>query len=86
MAYIKHPLVGDIQYGGRARLPKHASESFVSMLREFKRQALHAIQLSLVHPTTGETMVWQAPLPEDFSSLLAALNEDGIENGFGENA
>lgn len=86
MANIKHPLVGDIQYGGRARLPKHASESFIDTLREFKRQALHAIQLSLLHPVTHESMTWQAPLPEDFVYLLSQLNHDAAENGWGENA
>lgn len=76
MTYIKHPLVGDIQYGGRPRLPTHASASFVDMLRGFKRQALHAIQLSLTHPTTQETMTWKAPLPEDFESLLKEMRDD----------
>lgn len=76
MAHIKHPIVGDIQYGGRPRLPKHASEAFVTMLRGFKRQALHAIQLSLTHPTTGESMTWHAPLPDDFIALLAAMKAD----------
>jgi 23S rRNA pseudouridine1911/1915/1917 synthase len=76
MTHIKHPLVGDIQYGGRPRLPRHASASFVDMLRGFKRQALHAIQLSLTHPTTQETMTWKAPLPEDFESLLKEMRDD----------
>ncbi|MFC4701803.1 23S rRNA pseudouridine(1911/1915/1917) synthase RluD [Glaciecola siphonariae] len=84
MAHIKHPLVGDIQYGGRARLPKHASENFIAVLREFKRQALHAIQLTLTHPISGETMTWQAPLPEDFKQLLAALDNDAQANGLSE--
>lgn len=76
MTHIKHPLVGDIQYGGRPRLPRHASAPFVDMLRGFKRQALHAIQLSLTHPTTQETMTWKAPLPEDFESLLKEMRDD----------
>ncbi|WP_371195753.1 23S rRNA pseudouridine(1911/1915/1917) synthase RluD [Glaciecola sp. SC05] len=84
MAYIKHPLVGDIQYGGRARLPKHASESFISILREFKRQALHAIQLTLTHPITLERLTWKAPLPDDFIELLNELDKDSEENGLSE--
>jgi 23S rRNA pseudouridine1911/1915/1917 synthase len=76
MTHIKHPLVGDIQYGGRPRLPRHASATFVDMLRGFKRQALHAIQLSLTHPTTQEIMTWKAPLPEDFESLLKEMRDD----------
>jgi 23S rRNA pseudouridine1911/1915/1917 synthase len=84
MAHIKHPLVGDIQYGGRARLPKHASEAFTSTLREFKRQALHAIQLTLTHPTSDERMTWKTPLPEDFKALLQSLNDDAELNGYGD--
>jgi len=76
MTHIKHPLVGDIQYGGRPRLPKNASESFVAFLRGFKRQALHAIQLSLTHPTTQEIMTWNAPLPDDFERLLLEMKDD----------
>jgi 23S rRNA pseudouridine1911/1915/1917 synthase len=81
MSHIKHPLVGDNLYGGRPRLPKNASESFVNMLRGFKRQALHAAQLSLTHPITQEEMTFQAPLPEDFVQLLAEVREDTKING-----
>jgi 23S rRNA pseudouridine1911/1915/1917 synthase len=84
MTHIKHPIVGDIQYGGRPRLPKHASEAFVAMLRGFKRQALHAIQLSLTHPTTGESMTWQAPLPDDFVALLDEMKADLLLNDMPE--
>ena len=76
MTHIKHPLVGDIQYGGRPRLPKHASDDFIAVLRGFKRQALHAVKLSLKHPTTHEIMEWQVPLPEDFQILLAHMKTD----------
>jgi 23S rRNA pseudouridine1911/1915/1917 synthase len=81
MSHIKHPLVGDTLYGGRPRLPKHASESFVDTLRGFKRQALHAAQLSLTHPISQEEMTFQAPLPEDFVNLLAEVREDTKING-----
>ncbi len=76
MAYIKHPLVGDITYGGRPRLPKGASDDFIDSLRSFKRQALHAAQLSLNHPETEEWMTWQAPLPEDMLNLIEAVRAD----------
>lgn len=84
MSHIKHPLVGDIQYGGRARLPKHASDELVDCLRYFQRQALHAIQLSLQHPSTGELMTWKCPLPDDFSQLLSQLDKDADINGFNQ--
>lgn len=81
MAYLKHPLVGDIQYGGRPRLPKNASEAFVSTLRGFQRQALHAISLSIRHPVSNEIMTWDTSLPEDFQFLLNELQQDVAEHG-----
>ncbi|MCW9733132.1 23S rRNA pseudouridine(1911/1915/1917) synthase RluD [Avibacterium sp. 20-15] len=76
MAHIAHPLLGDQTYGGRPRPPKNASEEFLATLRDFKRQALHAIMLRLAHPITGEIMEWYAPLPEDFVGLVNALKTD----------
>jgi len=69
MSHIRHPLVGDPLYGGRTRLPKGASSELITTLRGFSRQALHAVQLGLFHPVSGEWMVWQAPLPDDFVAL-----------------
>ena len=76
MAHIAHPLLGDQTYGGRPRPPKNASEEFMAVLRNFQRQALHAIMLRLEHPITGELMEWYAPLPEDFVELITALKAD----------
>ena len=76
MAHIAHPLLGDQTYGGRPRPPKNASEEFMAVLRNFQRQALHAIILRLEHPITGELMEWYAPLPEDFVELITALKAD----------
>lgn len=76
MAHINHPLLGDQTYGTRPRPPKHASETLLTTLRQFKRQALHAIMLRLNHPITGELMEWHAPLPEDFRKLVTELKED----------
>ena len=80
MAHIAHPLLGDQTYGGRPRPPKNASEDFMEVLRNFKRQALHAVMLRLAHPITGETMEWYAPLPDDFVELLNALKADYLEH------
>ena len=76
MAHLRHPLVGDAVYGGRLKLPKGASEQFIEMLHEYRHQALHAVQLGLIHPTTGEDMLWQSELPDDFQRLLGALEQD----------
>lgn len=80
MAHIAHPLLGDQTYGGRPRPPKNAREDFMEVLRNFKRQALHAVMLRLAHPITGEMMEWYAPLPDDFVELLNALKADYLEH------
>jgi 23S rRNA pseudouridine1911/1915/1917 synthase len=38
-----------------------------------RRQLLHAWKLSLTHPRTGESMSWEAPLPEDFQAAVDCL-------------
>lgn len=75
LAHIRYPLVGDPVYSGRLRLPAGASEQLKDELRKFKRQALHARRLGLVHPGTGEWMEWEAPVPEDMESLLVVLRQ-----------
>ncbi len=76
MASIGYPLVGDSTYGGRLKLPKGSTPELHDALRAFKRQALHATQLALSHPVSGEHMEWQVLPPEDFNRLLAALKTD----------
>ncbi len=76
MAYIGHPLLGDPVYGGRLRLPRGATPALAETLRTFRRQALHAAGLALIHPGTGEAMSWTSPLPADMRALLATLRAD----------
>ncbi|WP_461518576.1 23S rRNA pseudouridine(1911/1915/1917) synthase RluD [Porticoccus sp.] len=76
MASIGYSLVGDVTYGGRLKLPKGASFELHDALRAFKRQALHATRLALVHPASGELMEWQTPPPKDFDELLTAIRVD----------
>lgn len=76
MAHIAHPLLGDQTYAGRPRPPKNATEDFMRVLRDFQRQALHAVMLRLAHPISGELMEWYAPLPDDFVELINALKAD----------
>ncbi len=78
MAHIGHVLAGDPVYGGRPRPPKGASEELVNVLRKFKRQALHATMLRLVHPVIGETMEWHAPVPDDMAELARVLRADTL--------
>lgn len=76
MRHLGFPLVGDPVYGRRPRTIQHMNPLLAQRLRTFGRQALHASHLSLEHPTTGKTVHWQVPLPEDLSTLLSALRAD----------
>jgi 23S rRNA pseudouridine1911/1915/1917 synthase len=68
MDAIGHPLLGDPVYGPR-RLPA----PLAARVDGFRRQALHAWKLALVHPATQETLAWEAPPPADFLALLERL-------------
>jgi len=76
MAHIGFPLVGDRVYGGRLKLPPGATDELITVLRSFRRQALHARRLQLRHPVSGEAVSFEAPLPQDHRLLLAALSRD----------
>ena len=76
MAHIGYSLVGDMVYGGRLKLPKGATAELHNILRNFKRQALHAGKLGLIHPESEEYMEWQVSPPEDFNLLLEILKKD----------
>ena len=76
MAHLQHPLIGDPLYGGRLKLPKASGEKLQHCLQQFKRQALHAEKLSLIHPGTGRESSWKQPLPADMQQLLAVLRSD----------
>jgi 23S rRNA pseudouridine1911/1915/1917 synthase len=76
LAHIGFPVVGDPVYGGRRRLPAGASDELVAELNGFSRQALHAARLALEHPLGGRALAWEAPLPQDMTRLIEALERD----------
>ena len=79
LSHIKYPIVGDPVYGGRFGLPRGATPALIDTLRAFKRQALHAATLAFDHPRSAKRLALEAPVPQDFGRLLAALREDAIE-------
>jgi len=76
MAHLAYPLVGDVVYGGRLRLSAGCSTELSTALREFPRQALHALRLSFIHPSSGESVEWESSLPEDMQQLLDVLTRE----------
>ena len=79
MAYVQYPLVGDQVYGGRFQMPARCSEKFEEVLRSFKRQALHATRLGLVHPVTDEYCEWELGMPDDMVNLISVLEKDELD-------
>ncbi len=63
MAWLGHPLVGDVVYGGKPVLG-------------MARQALHAHRLSLLHPITGQALQLEAALPVDVNQAVSAAALD----------
>jgi len=76
MASIRFPIVGDDTYAGRFRIHAGASAAVRDAVQNFGRQALHARELGLIHPASGEMVSWDSELPEDMQSLLAVLAND----------
>lgn len=74
LAHTGHPVLGDPVYGtGFKTRIAGLTESAQLALSALNRQALHAQSLGFEHPTTGEPMHFESPLPADFAQLLAAL-------------
>lgn len=59
-SYLGYPVVGDKKYGSKNSL-------------NAKRQLLHARKLAVKHPSTGEKIVFEAELKDDFKEILKKL-------------
>jgi 23S rRNA pseudouridine1911/1915/1917 synthase len=77
MAHLGYPLVGDPVYGGRQRLGTGLDAEAVAALQGFRRQALHAIRLGLIHPASGKPVQWQVPMAPDIDALCRSLGPCG---------
>lgn len=69
MAHLGHPLVGDITYGGGKTKFEAANKSLIS------GQCLHAKELKLTHPTTGEHMHFYSELPREMETLIEKMRK-----------
>ena len=67
MSHMGHPVLGDPVYGGdKTQFQKKHPSLFAG-------QCLHAERLTLIHPVTGETMTFEADLPDNFKQILRLL-------------
>ena len=65
--HISHPIVGDVNYGSGAINRQYRARYGLHRL------ALHARSIAFDHPTTGDRIVATAPVPDDLSRVLEAL-------------
>jgi 23S rRNA pseudouridine1911/1915/1917 synthase len=81
MASLGHAVVGDALYGApremRARRGRATDEGgAISLSRNF----LHAAQLELIHPRTGEKIALKSPLPPELQAFLAMVEQDAVND------
>jgi len=81
MASLGHAVVGDALYGApremRARRGHATDEgAAISLSRNF----LHAAQLEVAHPRTGERIALKSPLPAELQAFLATVEKDVASN------
>ncbi len=76
LAVLGHPVIGDPTYGRtrRGRISR-LSPAARAAVESFRRQALHAVGLGLLHPTTTEELRFESEYPNDIRALLESLEE-----------
>jgi len=76
LSYIKHPIVADDMYGGKLVYPWQLKDAETAVEEPvISRFALHAYTLEFKHPTTEETVKFEAPLHEDMQNFLDMLRK-----------
>lgn len=74
---IGHPIFGDLTYGGtnvRSGPDTRNRQAFLrNLFLRLPRQALHAAQLTFLHPADHRTVTVEAPLPEDMQFVLERI-------------
>ena len=71
LAAIGHPLLVDARYGNRGGW--HLRDPRGQLDARLRRTPLHAAELTLPHPRTGEVLTVEAPLPADMKYALEVL-------------
>ena len=77
--HINMPVFGDPVYNGRKsqlrRLPSHLQKRGAALLNKISRQALHAKELSFIHPHNSHKISFSTELPEDMDYILNKLED-----------
>ena len=75
LSHAGYPIVGDSVYGARKQFAPGSTEGLKNIISSFTRQALHASELELIHPSSKKLVSFEADLPEDMSTLIGQLKD-----------
>ncbi len=75
MDSINHGIIGDQTYRSGKKTNTELIDTLGSIYHNFKRQALHAKNLSFIHPVTLEHKSFETSLPSDFKKLQRLFSE-----------
>src|SRR5574344_1990719 len=79
MKHIGHPLFNDERDGGDKILAGTVCSKYKQFIQNcfeiLPRQALHAKTLGFIHPSTGKEVMFDSPLPDDMSAVIAKMRE-----------
>ncbi len=70
---LGYPVIGDAIYGNSTKIRAIADPLLKIQMKEFNRQALHAAQLSFIHPVNGKWVEFRVNMPRDMADLCAQL-------------
>ena len=75
LSHAGYPIVGDSVYGARKQFAPGSTEGLKNIISSFTRQALHASELELIHPSSKKLVSFEAELPEDMARLIGQLKD-----------
>ena len=77
LAYLGHPVLGDPEYGGRAKwlssLSVNKRKVALEIFNLIDRQALHAFKIGFIHPQRNQYLEFESPIPVDISKVITFL-------------
>ncbi len=68
-----YPVIGDGVYGNASKIQMIKNAGLKAEIKALQRHALHAAELSFIHPQSENRIVFSAALPEDLEKLRTAF-------------
>lgn len=75
--FIKTPIIGDQLYGIKNL---KSFSKWTDVVNKFPRQALHAKEISFIHPITNEDLFFEVDFPEDINNLINFISDNSLKN------